>query len=138
MTVLVFVPLDWADADALRAGADLGPRTGCAPTAELARRLGPDADPEEVEFAALQPGRRARRRRPTPRRLVLAADVEPAQLVEAGDGWGGVTVDRAALEPGVGPVRRRAVRGAKAASGVDDRDLLWFAPEELDQLRPAE
>ena len=130
MTSLVFVALYWADAVALRSGADLGPRTGCAPTEELARRLGPDADREEVEYAALhQAGEYAPAT--TARRLVLAADVEPAQLAGAGDGWGGVTVaglrwsQVSALfadEPG--------------ATGDHDGDLLWFAPQELDQLRP--
>lgn len=134
MTTLVFVPLDWADAADVRSGVDLGPRVGCAPTAELARRVGPDADPEEVEYAALNhAGEYAVGLRH--RRLVLAADVEPAQLVEAGDGWGGVTVTGLhwsqvsalfADEPGA----------AKVPPDPDDHDLLWFAPEELDQLRP--
>ena len=135
MTALVFVPLDWADAVALRAGADLGPRIGCAPTAELARRVGPDADPEEVEYAALhQAGEYAAENRQ--RRVVLAADVESAQLVEAGDGWGGVTATGLRWSQ-VSALFADELPPAKAASVVDDRDLLWFAPEELDQLRPA-
>jgi hypothetical protein len=133
VTSLVFVALDWADAVALRSGTDLGARTGCAPTEELARHLGPDADGEEVEYAALhQAGGHAP---PTGRRLVLAADVEPTQLTSTGDGWGGVTVEGLrwsqvsalfADEPGA----------AAPAAGADDGDLLWFAPQELDQLRP--
>jgi hypothetical protein len=129
MTSLVFVALDWADAVALRSGADVGRRTGCAPSEELARHIGPDADGEEVEYAALhQAGAHAPA---TSGRLVLAADVEPTQLTGTGDGWGGVTVEGLrwsqvsalfADEPG--------------ATGADDGDLLWFAPQELDQLRP--
>ena len=85
---------------------------------------------------------------------MLAADVEAAQLVDTGDGsarWHG---HRTALEPGVSPVRRRAdaadavARARPATQGLTltkalDRpevtelleayDLLWFAPEELDQ-----
>jgi hypothetical protein len=130
MTSLVFVAVDWADADALRAGAELGPRTGCAPTEELARHLGPDAAGEEVEYAALhQAGGPA----PVggPRRLVLAVDVKPTQLTGTGDGWGGMTV---------AGLRWNQVSALFAdepgAAGADDGDLLWFAPQELDQLRP--
>ena len=135
MTVLVFVPLDWDDVAALRGGADLGPRTGCAPIAELARRVGPDADPEEVEYAALnQAGEYAAGN--GHRRLVLAAYVESAQLVEAGDGWGGVTATGLRWSQ-ISALFADEPSAAKGASVVDDRDLLWFAPEELDQLRPA-
>jgi len=134
MTTLVFVALDWADAAALRSGADLGPRTGCAPTDELARRVGSDADAEEVEYAALHhAGEHAAGT--SPRRLVLAADVEPAQLVEKGDGWGGVTVNGLRWSQ-VSALFVDEPVAAEAAAGADDRDLLWFAPQELDQLRP--
>ena len=131
MTTLVFVPLDWFDADAVRSGADVGPRIGCAPTVELARRVGPDADPEEVEYAALNHAAGT-----GSRRLVLAADVKPVQLVEAGDGWGGVTVTGLRWSH-VSALFADEPSAAEAAIGVDDRDLLWFAPEELDRLRPA-
>jgi hypothetical protein len=133
MTSLVFLALDWADAAAVRSGADLGPRTGCAPIAELASRIGPAADAEEVEYAALHHA--AAYAGPSRRRLVLAADVEPSQLVETGDGWGGVTVT------GLGWGQVSALfadepHAAEAATDLEDRDLLWFAPGELDQLRP--
>lgn len=134
MTTLVFLALDWVAAAALRSGADLGPRTGCAPIAELARRIGPAADAEEVEYAALHhadayaPG-------PTRRRLVLAADVGPGQLVELGDGWGGVTVTGLGWDQ-VSALFADEPHAATAAVDLDDRDLLWFAPAELDQLRP--
>lgn len=134
MTALVFVPLDWAAAAALRSGADLGPRSGCAPGAELARRVGPDADPEEVEYAALNQASAYAVQ--TADRLVLAADVDADQLVEAGDGWGGVTATGLRWSQ-VSALFADEPPAATAAGGVDDRDLLWFAPEELDRLRPA-
>jgi hypothetical protein len=138
MTTLVFVALDWSDAVALRSGSELGPRAGCAPTDELARRIGPEADAEEVEYAALHHAG-AYAAGTSRQRLVLAADVEPAQLTGTGDGWGGVTVDGLtwrqvsalfADEP-------RAAGAAAEADEADEGDLLWFAPHELDQLRPA-
>ena len=130
----VFLALDWADAAALRSGTDLGRRAGCAPIAELARRVGPGADPEEVEYAALHhAGAYAGT---GPQRLVLAADVEPAQLVETGDGWGGVTVDGLRWSQ-VSALFADDPLAAAAAVEADDRDLLWFAPQELDQLRSA-
>ena len=133
MTTLVFVAVDWADAVAVRAGADLGPRTGCAPTEELARSLGPDADAEEVEYAALHHAGEYVGTRP--RRLVLAAEVEPGQLVETGDGWGGVTVDGLRWSQVTALFADEPIAG-EPATGTDDPDLLWFAPQELDQLRP--
>jgi hypothetical protein len=133
VTTLVFVPLSWADAAALRTGADLGPRVGCAPNAELALRIGPDADLEEVEYAALhQAGEHAVQ---DGRRLVLAADVEPAQVVEAGDGWGGLTLNGLRWRQ-VSALFADEPSATAEATGVDAPDLLWFAPEELDQLRP--
>ena len=135
MTSLVFVPLDWADAAALRSGADLGPRIGCAPTAELARRVGPDADPEEVEYAALHQAGASRRRE-----QLAAAGARrrrrARQLIETGDGWGGVTVTGLRWSQ-VSALFADEPPAAQAAGDVDDGDLLWFAPEELDQLRPA-
>jgi uncharacterized protein DUF6912 len=134
MSTLVFVALDWADAAAVRSGVDLGGRVGCAPTAELAGRVGPDADAEEVEYAALhQAGEYASA--PSRRRLVLAADVEPGQLVETGDGWGGVTVTGLRWNQ-VSALFADEPLAADADPGTGDRDLLWFAPDELDQLRP--
>ena len=135
MTTLVFLPLDWADAAAVRSGVDLGPRMGYAPNAELAHRIGPDADPEEVEYAALHHAG-ASAAGASSRRLVLAVDVEAAQLFEAGDGWGGVTVTELGWSQ-VSALFADEPSATEAATNVDDRDLLWFAPAELDQLRPA-
>lgn len=147
MTMLVFVPLDWADAVALRGGADLGPRPGCAPTVELTRHIGPDADREQAEYAALhQAGLRALTAGTDPLRLVLAADVDPGQVADTGDRWGGVTVRGLrwprvsalfADEPATAEPLARARGGSvEAAAQVAELELLWFAAAELDQLRP--
>jgi uncharacterized protein DUF6912 len=155
VTSLVFVPVDRADAVALRAGADLGNRPGCAPTAGLAGALEPAAV-EEVEFAALSyAGVLALSAGSNPLRLVLAADVADGQVTDRGSELGEVTVaglrwpqvqalfaDEPAAEPAI--VRARAesaglgLAEALATGSVQalqsDVDLLWFAPEELDRL----
>jgi hypothetical protein len=153
MTALVFVPLDREAAYALRAGGDLGPRPGCAPTADLAAGIGSDAGSEEVEFAALsQAGILALTSTTDRLRLVLAADVAPGQVQESGDGPGLVVVDGLrwnqvqslfADEPdaagAVAQARAAAsdltLAGAQERSEVeallDSYDLLWFAPDEL-------
>lgn len=153
MTALVFVPLDRTAASALRDGTDPGPRLGCAPTAGLAAGVGPDALPEEVEFAALShAGVLALTAGTDPLRLVLAADVDPGQVDDSGDELGQVTVTGLgwrqvqslfADEPGAAA----AVAGARAAAAgrplavtlnrsevgelLDAYDMLWFAPDEL-------
>jgi hypothetical protein len=156
MTSLVFVPVDRAEALALRAGADLVDRPGCAPTAGLAGGLEPTAVAEAVEFAALShAGVLALRAGPDPRRLVLAADVADGQVTDRGSELGEVTVaglrwtqvqalfaDEPAAESAV--ARARAdVAGLDLAEAVaieavatlqGEFDLLWFALDELDQL----
>ena len=156
MTLLVFVPLDRAEATALRAGADLGVRPGCAPTAGLAGSLGPAAFAEEVEFAALShAGIVALSAGSDPLRLVLAADVANSQLTDVGSEFGEITVaelrwaqvqalfaDERAAGPSVARARREMAGLAPAdAAGIEavaalqgGFDLLWFAPEELDRL----
>jgi hypothetical protein len=156
MTSLVFVPVDRAEALALRAGADLGDRPGCAPTAGLAGGLEPTAVAEEVEFAALsQAGVLALRAGADPLRLVLAADVADDEVTDRGSELGEVTVaglrwaqvqalfaDEPAAEPavararadvaGVSLVEAAAIEAVAALQG--EFDLLWFAPDELDRL----
>jgi hypothetical protein len=156
MTSLVFVPLDRAEATALRAGADLGARPCCAPTAGLAGSLGPTAVAEEVEFAALShAGVLAMSAGSDPLRLVLAVDAADGQVTDWGSELGEVTVADLrwaqvqalfADEPLAGPsvARARAESaglGLAEALGTDavaalqsEFDLLWFAPEELDRL----
>jgi hypothetical protein len=156
MTSLVFVPVDRADAMALRAGADLGNRPGCAPTASLASSLEPAAVAEEVEFAALSyAGVLALSAGSNPLRLVLAADVTDGQVTDRGSELGEVTVaglrwpqvqalfaDDPTAEPAIAEARAESaglgLAEAMAAEPVaalqSEVDLLWFAPEELDQL----
>ena len=156
MTSLVFIPVDRADAVALRAGAELGNRPGCAPTAGLAGALEPDAGAEEVEFAALSnAGVLALSAGSNPLRLVLAADVADGQVTDRGSDLGEVTVaglrwaqvqalfaDEPAAEPAVARARAdsaglglaEALATGSVAALLSEVDLLWFAPEELDQL----
>ncbi len=156
MTSLVFVPVDRAEAVALREGADLGDRPGCAPTAGLAGALEPAAVAEEVEFAALShAGVLALSAGSNPLRLVLAADVADGQATDRGSELGEVTVnglrwpqvqalfaDEPAAEPAVATARAESaglgLAEALATESVavlqDEVDLLWFAPEELDGL----
>jgi len=156
MTSLVFVPVDRAEALALRAGADLGDRPGCAPTAGLAGGLEPTVVAEEVEFAALsQAGVLALSTGADPLRLVLAADVADDQVTDRGSELGEVTVAGLrwaqvqalfADEPAAGPsvawaradvaelslIEAPAIKAVAALQG--EFDLLWFAPDELDRL----
>jgi hypothetical protein len=157
MTSLVFVPVDRAEARALRAGADLGDRPGCAPTAGLAGGgLELTAVTEEMQFAALSyAGVLALGGGSDPRRLVLAADVADGQITDRGSELGEVTVadlrwtqvqalfaDEPAAEPAVARARGdvagldlvEAVTIEAVAALQGEFDLLWFAPNELDQL----
>jgi hypothetical protein len=156
MTALVFVPLDRGEVTALRAGTDIGPRPGCAPTAALADSLDPDAVAEEVDFAALShAGVLALSSGSEPLRLVLAAEVADQQMTGQGGDFGEVTVtglcwaqvqalfaDEPAAESSVARARAE-MAGPGLADGVvsealaalqADFDLLWFAPDELDRL----
>ncbi len=144
MTVPVFVPLDRAAALALRSGTEPGSRPGWAPTEDLAGLLGPEAVPEEVEFAALsQAGVLALTTTTDPLRLVLAADVEPAQVAHAGAEPGRVVVAGLrwsqvrsvfAAEPDAAGAVHRARTGGEVDALLDASDLLWFSPDELDRL----
>jgi hypothetical protein len=156
MTSVVFVPVDRSDAVSLRAGADLGVRPACAPTATLAAYLGPNTDAEEVEFAALNhAGVLALVVASDPLRLVLAADIADGQVTDRGGELGDITVadlrwtqvqalfaDDPAARSAVAKARaecdRLGLAEAVASEAVttlqSEFDLLWFAPEELDQL----
>jgi hypothetical protein len=156
MTSLVFVPVDRAEAVALREGADLGNRPACVPTADLASALEPAAVAEEVEFAALShAGVLALSSGSNPLRLVLAADVGDGQITDRGSELGEVTVtglrwpqvqalfaDEPAAEPAITRARAESAGlGLAEALAIEsvaalqsEVDLLWFAPEELDGL----
>jgi hypothetical protein len=156
MTQLVFVPLDREAVQALRSGAARPSYPGCAATVGLANTLGPDTATDELEFAALNSaGVLALSATSDPLRLVVAAEVPSAQLVDAGGPAGQVNVRNLRWAQvhalfGDEPAAAPAVAQARAALGatdlaealsvpavtalVDDFDLLWFAPEELDDL----
>jgi len=128
MTQLVFVPVTRAEAQALRSGAGLGVRAGCAATPSLTRAAGPDAVPEEVEYAALSyAGGIARTLEDGAAGLVLAADVDPAQITDEQTERGEVTV---------ADLTWSQVQSlfADEPEAEEDVDLLWFGVDELDQL----
>ena len=159
MSQLVFVPMRRAAATALRnVRTSAQQLTGTAATRELIRSHEyADSELEDAEFAALSyagvlsvltPG--------DPLRLVVVAEVATGEVTPtADDPYGTVTVhrlswsqvqslfcDESATRAAVGAARR-AAQGQALADAVglaavqtlaEDFDLLWFAPEELDQL----
>jgi hypothetical protein len=155
--MMVFVPVAMATALTLRAGAPLPPARGFAVTPSLRRALGPATDDEEADFAVLSAaGVAALDGLVGSRRLVLAAEVPDGQVRDRGSELGEVDVRDVAWrqvqalfadEGSAGPAVAAA---ASAASGLalaaafdlpavielsDTVDLLWYAPEELDELR---
>jgi hypothetical protein len=154
---MVFVPLPPASALGLRDGQPLRSVRGFAATPSLRASLGPDVGEEEADYAALDAaGLAALDGLERPRRLVLAAEVDPAQVrdgrsalgeVELGEVWWRQVQSFFADEPDAAPAVAAAVA---AASGVpleqvlelpavaelgERHDLLWYAVEELDDLR---
>ena len=156
MTSLVFVPVDLAQAALLRAETGLGDLPGCAPTERLTASLEPAAVAEEVEFVALSHASvLALSSGSDPLRLVLAADVADRQVTDRGSELGEVMVaglrwaqvqalfaDEPAAESSVARARAdTAELGLAEALAMEavtalqsEFDLLWFAPDELDQL----
>ena len=160
---MTFIPVNQEDALLLRDGADLGPRRACAPTPALKRELGEQTSFEEAEFAALSnAGVLALLSTSGVRRLVLAAEVELGQVADPESPHGEVTVsgvswsqvqalfaDETEAFERVNAVRLAVVDGhdQRTLATVLDApevgelltafDLLWFAPEELDQLGEA-
>jgi uncharacterized protein DUF6912 len=155
--MMVFVPLPVASASTLRGGTAATPCRGFAATPSLRRALGAASDEDEAGFAALDAaGVAALDGLRGSRRLVLAADVDPAQVRDRGTELGEVEVadlswaqvrSLFADEEVAAPLVTAA---ADAARGVtlpvafdltavtelrDSHDLLWYAPEELDGLR---
>ena len=155
-----FIPASKDQAKALRSGADPGLRRGCAVTPALLRALEPQTTTEEAEFAALSnAGVLALVVSPERRRLVLAAELEPAQITATEDPSGEITIsalswpqvralflDEPAAAVAVVTARRAVTETAgevtlatalplpEVGELLDGFDLLWFAPEELDHL----
>jgi hypothetical protein len=162
MTQLTFVPVQQDEALALRRGSGLAVRTGCAATASLMAALEADeTEPgsvtEEAEFAALSyAGVLSLFHGSGTIRLVLAADLESAQVIGSSPygelhvrdlRWSQVRAlfadeteaveavlrARSALaEGGEAYTLAAALEVAAVGKLIDDYDLLWFAPEELD------
>jgi hypothetical protein len=161
MAQMIFIPMTRNEAQALRSGTSASHYRGCAATPGLAASLEADTVMEEVEYAALSnAGVFALMRTPNGPRLVLAAEVQEEQIKDFGRSDGEVEVrglawtqvralfadEPDALEAVA--LARKAVAGRdsteeglttalatpEAAAVQDGYDLLWFAPEEFDQL----
>jgi Family of unknown function (DUF6912) len=154
---MVFIPMIWDEAVVLRSGIAADHYRGCAVTPSLVDSMGADTHSEEAEYAALSyAGVLALVLRLGSPRLVIAAEAQPGQLTDLCEPHGEVELRgltwpqvRAlfADEPGAVEAARLAseavtgesMAGALAAPEVglllDEYDLLWFAPEELDQLQ---
>lgn len=154
---MVFIPMIWDEAADLRSGIAADHYQGCAVTPSLVASLGTDTHSEEAEYAALSyAGVLALVLRPGSPRLVVAAEVPLEQVTDLCEPQGEVELRgltwpqvRAlfADEPGAmeaaklasEAVAGQSLAGALAAPEVglllDDYDLLWFAPVELDQLQ---
>ena len=149
------MPVSRDEARELRSGAALSRRPGCAATPALQAALGGDTSLDEAEFAALSlAGVLALGIGADALRLVLAVEVEPAQVEDAQSDHGEVIVtglhwpqvqalfgDEPAAAPAV--ARARAATGGQSLAAaleapevdaLDAFDLLWYATEELDQL----
>jgi hypothetical protein len=156
MTQMIFVPMTRNEAQALRAGTGTNHYRACAATPSLAASMEAGTTREEVEYAALSnAGVLALVLRPNAPRLVVAAEVQDEQVREVGGPHGEVEVgslawaqvralfadEPSALEAvqlaskvvagqGVGA----ALAAPEVVAVLDEHDLLWFSPEELDQL----
>jgi hypothetical protein len=157
MSEMVFVPMTWNAAVDLRSGVAADHYRGCAATSTLVASLEAGTLIEEAEYAALgYAGVLALVLNPGSPRLVVAAEVQPGQLVDlceplgevevGGLGWTQVRAlfadEPAAIE--AASLASKGAAGQSLAAGLaapevrqilDNYDLLWFAPEELDQLQ---
>ena len=156
MSHMVFVPMTWYEAAALRSGTPANRYRACAATPRLVASMEGDAVIEEAEYAALSyAGVLSLALKPGVPRLVVAAEVRPNQLTDLGGPLGEVDVrdltwdqvrslfgdesaaveaTRLASEVAAGESLAAALAAPEVGAVVDEYDLLWFAPEELDQL----
>jgi hypothetical protein len=162
MGQMTFIPASTEQAKELRSGADPGLHRGCSVTTALLRALEPQTTTEEAEFAALSnAGVLALLVSSEPTQLVLAAEVEPAQITASGDAAGEITLSSLSwaqvqalflAEPEAAEAAKKARQAVAECAGevtlaaalqlpeivelLEGYDLLWFAPEELDHLVP--
>ena len=156
MAQMIFVPMTRDEAVALRSGVAVNHRRACAATASLVASMDAETVMEEVEYAALSnAGVLALVLKPNAPRLVVAAEVPEEQVVDEGAPQGEVEVHGLAWaqvralfadEPGAADAvmfASSAVAGQSLAAALvapevamvlDGYDLLWYAPEELNQL----
>jgi len=157
MSDMAFVPMTWDEAVALRSGTAADCYQACAATPKLAASMEADSVIEEVEYAALSyAGVLSLVLKPDVPRLVVAAEVQARQLTDLGGSLGeveirGLTWDqvralfgdesaaaeaaRLAREVVAGESLAAALAAPEVGAVLDEYDLLWFAPEELDQLQ---
>ena len=158
MAHMVFVPMTWDEAVAMRSGTAASCYQACAATPGLIASMEADTRIEEAEYAALSyAGVLALVLKAGLPRLVAAADVQPSQLTDLGGPLGevevrGLTWDqvraifgdesaaagatRLASDAVAGETLAAALEAIEVEGVLDGHDLLWFAPEELDQLTP--
>jgi hypothetical protein len=153
---MIFVPMTQDETAAFRSGAEMNHYQGCAATASLVASMETDTVMEEAEYAAISnAGVLAMVLKPNASRLVVAAEVRVEQVIDRGAPQGQVEVNgltwaqvRALFADE--PAARKAVRLArktvagrslaaalvapKVAAVLDKYPLMWYAPEELDQL----
>jgi hypothetical protein len=155
-TQMVFVPMSRDEAQALRAGTGSNHYQACAATPSLAASMESGTVMEQVEYSALSnAGVLALVLRPDAPRLVVAAEVRQEQVKDLGQPLGEVEVGELvwaqvralfADEPDAleavelagkavaGQHLTAAIAAPEVAELLDGYDLLWFAPEELDEL----
>ena len=157
MSHMVFVPITWDEAIALRSGASADRYQGCAVTPSLIASMDADTLIQEAEYSALSSaGALALVLKPISPRLVAAAEVRGEQLTDLGGSLGevhlrGLTWHQVRALFAEEPAAMEAVRLAgevvagqnlaaalatpEVGAVLDEYDLLWFAPDELDQLK---
>jgi hypothetical protein len=156
MSQMIFVPMVRDDVVALRSGTGANHYQGCAATPSLAGSLEADTVIEEVEYAALSnAGVLALVLKPGSPRLVVAAEVPKEQVTDMYQPHGEIEVHdltwaqvsalfadeptaseaiTLASQAVAGHSLATALAAPEVAAVLDDYDLLWYAPEELDQL----
>jgi hypothetical protein len=156
MTQMIFAPMTRAEARALRSGTLANNYQACAATPSLVGSMDPGTVIEQVEYAALSnAGVLALVLRPDAPRLVVAAEVHEEQVMDLGQPLGEVEIRGLAWaqvralfadEPDAleavelagktvaGQNLTAAIAAPEVVELLDGYDLLWFAPEELDQL----
>ena len=156
MAQMTFVPMTRDEVAALRLGAGANHYRGCAATPSLVASMEGDTVREEAEYAALSnAGVLALVVKPSSPRLVVAAEVPEEQITDLRQPQGEVEVHglswamvralfadepeaREAVSMATEAVAGRSLAASltapEVAAVLDQYDLLWFAPEELDQL----